>query len=324
MNTIQFSVVIPLFNKADSVCRTLDSLCQQRFPAAEIIVIDDGSTDGSAEKVSALNLPNVRLVRQANQGVSFARNHGVKLAKHEYIAFIDADDQWSPFFLLEMKKLIERFTGYEFFASNYQKVCDGGTYVDPKLAIGHIPPDGKVLDNYFDIVAHGDLPFMVSSTVITHRLFVDLGGFPVGESMGEDQELFSQAALRASIVYSPLILLKYHTDSENRACDRNLPDDVLPFAKRLMTLVESESKLGSVELKKSILTYCAAHIGHLIKSNLRAGNFGVARQLLKHQCCALKPFHFFSFNLWLFSKIILSPRAFFTQSKGLSAPTYSK
>ncbi|MFT5676826.1 MAG: glycosyltransferase involved in cell wall biosynthesis [Paraglaciecola sp.] len=322
MNTIQFSVVIPLYNKVESVCRTLDSLRQQRLLPAEVIVVDDGSTDGSAEKVSALNMPNVKLVKQANKGVSFARNYGVSLAKYEHIAFIDADDQWSPFFLLEMSKLIERFSGHEFFASNYQKVCEGNTYIDPKLAIGHIPPQGCVLDNYFDVVANGDLPFMVSSTVITRRLFTKLGGFPVGECMGEDQELFSQAALLASIVYSPLVLLKYHTDSENRACDRHLPDDVLPFAKRLLTLVETDFTEAS--LKKSILTCCAAHVCHLVKSNLRAGNLAIARQLLKHPCCRLKPLHFFCFNLWLISKLILSPRAYLTQIRGLSAHVYSK
>ncbi|MFT6345215.1 MAG: glycosyltransferase involved in cell wall biosynthesis, partial [Paraglaciecola sp.] len=62
MNTAKFSVVIPLYNKADSVARTLASICEQRFTAAEIIVVDDGSTDGSAAKVAALNIPNLILV----------------------------------------------------------------------------------------------------------------------------------------------------------------------------------------------------------------------------------------------------------------------
>jgi glycosyltransferase involved in cell wall biosynthesis len=322
MNTIQFSVVIPLYNKVESVCRTLNSLRQQRLLPAEIIVVDDGSTDGSAETVSALNMPNVKLVQQTNKGVSFARNYGVSLAKHEHIAFIDADDQWSPFYLLEMSKLIARFPEYEFFASNYQKVCEGNTYIDPKLAIGHIPPQGNILHDYFDVVANGDLPFMVSSTVITRRLFKELGGFPVGECMGEDQELFCQAALRSSIVYSPLVLLKYHTDSENRACDRHLPDDVLPFAKRLLAL--AETGFTEENFKKSVLTCCAAHVFHLAKSNLRAGNLAIARQLLKQPCCKLKPLHFISFNFWLVSKLILSPQAYLTQFRSLSAHIYSK
>jgi glycosyltransferase involved in cell wall biosynthesis len=314
MNEIKFSVVIPLFNKTESICRTLESISQQRFPATEIIIVDDGSTDDSAKRVLAFNLPNVRLVKQANLGVSAARNCGVSLAKYEHIAFIDADDQWSPFFLLEMSKLIERFPGHEFFASNYQKVGRHGVFIDPNLAIGHIPPQGCVLNNYFAIAGHGDLPFMASSTIITRRLFKQLGGFPVGESMGEDQALFSQVALWASIVYSPLILLKYHLDSENRACDRHLPNDLLPFARRLVDWAENKS--DDARLNKAILTYCAAHICQLVKLNLTAGNLVIAQQLLKHSCCKFKPFHQFGFYAWLMVKLISSPRAYLTQLKG--------
>ena len=313
MNEIKFSVVIPLFNKTESICRTLDSIIKQRFQAAEIIIVDDGSTDDSAKKVLASNIPYVRLVKQRNLGVSAARNYGVSLAKYEHIAFIDADDQWSPFFLLEMSKLIERFPGHEFFASNYQKVGRHGVFIDPNLAIGHIPPQGCVLNNYFAIAGHGDLPFMASSTIITRRLFKQLGGFPVGESMGEDQALFSQVALWASIVYSPLILLKYHLDSENRACDRHLPDDLLPFARRLLDWVKTNAH--DDRLNKPILTYCAAHACQLVKLNLGVGNLVIAQQILKYRCCKLKPFHFFGFYLWLLMKLISSPRAYLTQLK---------
>jgi glycosyltransferase involved in cell wall biosynthesis len=314
MNKTKFSVVVPLFNKAKSVCQTIKSISQQRFIASEIIIVDDGSTDGSAEKVLALNLPQVRLVKQTNLGVSAARNYGVSLAKYEHIAFIDADDQWSPFFLLEMSKLVERFPSHEFFASNYQKVGKHEVFIDPNLAIGHIPPQGCVLNNYFSIAGHGDLPFMTSSTVITRRLFKQLGGFPLGETMGEDQALFSQVALWASIVYSPLVLLKYHIDSENRACDRHLPNDLLPFAKRLVDWVENKST--DTRLNKDILTYCAAHTCQLVKLNLAAGNLVIAKQLLKYPCCKFKPFHHFGFYVWLMVKLISSPRTYFTQLKG--------
>jgi glycosyltransferase involved in cell wall biosynthesis len=204
MNTIKFSVVIPLYNKVDSVSRTLVSVCEQRFAAAEIIVIDDGSTDGSAAMVAKLNIPNLTLVKQKNKGVSAARNLGVTLAQHQHIAFIDADDQWSPFYLYEMSKLIQRFPEHQCFASNYQKVIEDGVYQNPKLAMGDISPTGCVMDNYFEVCAKGDLPFMPSSLVINRQLFKQVGGFPVGEAMGEDQALFSQIALQGSLVYSPL------------------------------------------------------------------------------------------------------------------------
>lgn len=304
MNTVKFSVVIPLYNKVDSVSRTLASICEQRIAAAEIIVVDDGSTDGSAAKVTALNIPNLTLVKQKNQGVSAARNFGVTLAKHPHIAFIDADDQWSPFYLYEMNKLIQRFPEHHCFASNYQKVFADGDYRNPKLAIGDIPPRGCVMNNYFEVCAKGDLPFMPSSLVITNELFRQLGGFPVGEAMGEDQALFSQIALQTDLVYSPLVLMLYHTDSENRACDRHIPQDLLPFAKRLLEKVAA----GQVDknIAPFVLQYCAAHICHLAKINIQAGQLHSAKQLLRHQVSKLKPLHRSLFGLWLISQFLIS------------------
>ncbi|GAC27054.1 glycosyltransferase family 2 protein [Brumicola pallidula] len=296
MNKIQFSVVIPLYNKIDSVTKTLESISAQRYAAAEIIVVDDGSSDGSAEKVRELNMPNLRIVEQTNQGVSAARNLGVSLASFPYIAFLDADDQWSPFFLAEMHNLILRFPEQSFFASHYQKVVKQDIYIDPKLAIKNVSPTGCILENYFAVASNGDLPFMVSSCVITSYLFDQLGGFPIGESMGEDQELFCRVALQSQIVFSPLVLLLYHTDAENRACDRHIPQRILPFAARLLEKTLTPSI--DTELKRDILRYCGAHVCHLVRLNIRAGDFIVAKRLLKMDVCKLKPMHKLVFYLW--------------------------
>ena len=100
------SVVIPLYNKEHTVAEAIRSAVTQRIAPLEVIVVDDGSTDRSAEVVEALNLPTVRLVRQANGGVSRARNRGIEEAQGEWIAFLDADDCWEEDFLHEIQSLI--------------------------------------------------------------------------------------------------------------------------------------------------------------------------------------------------------------------------
>jgi hypothetical protein len=184
-----------------------------------------------------------------------------------------------------------------------------------------VPPEGYVMYDYFDICSKGDLPFMASSFVITRALFHRLGGFPEGEAMGEDQALFSQVALQSSIVYSPLILLLYHTDSENRACDRHLPNTLLPFAQRLIDWVEKNPV--EKKLKNAILRYCAAHACHLAKLNINVGNFSIARQLLGHPSCVLKPLHRYTLTLWLITKSLLSQVAILTGLKSKTTPANS-
>ena len=92
---MRISVVIPTFNRADSLPRALQSVLEQSSPVDEIIVVDDGSSDGSVKLIEC-DFPQVHLLQQDNQGVSAARNRGIEAARHEWIALLDSDDCWLP------------------------------------------------------------------------------------------------------------------------------------------------------------------------------------------------------------------------------------
>ena len=96
MTNERLSVVIPAYNAATTVRSAVRSTLNQTVPALEVIVVDDGSTDGTGDVVSAIDDPRVRLVSQSNGGPAAARNAGIAVARGEWIAFLDSDDLWLP------------------------------------------------------------------------------------------------------------------------------------------------------------------------------------------------------------------------------------
>ena len=115
-----FSVVIPLYNKQDYIEATLKSVLNQTFQDFEIIIIDDGSTDNSLEKLSKLKDTRTTIIKQKNAGVSVARNKGIDLAKAKHIALLDADDLWYSNHLEELKRQILCFPDAGLYCNNYQ------------------------------------------------------------------------------------------------------------------------------------------------------------------------------------------------------------
>src|SRR5271157_5460413 len=96
---MRVSVVIPLYNKAGYITRTLQSVAGQTFEDFETIIVDDGSTDGSGDLAAEFQDGRFRVVRQANAGPGAARNRGIEEARGELIALLDADDVWMPEYL---------------------------------------------------------------------------------------------------------------------------------------------------------------------------------------------------------------------------------
>jgi glycosyltransferase involved in cell wall biosynthesis len=317
MKNINFTVVIPLFNKANHILRTLESVAWQKYPTAEIIIIDDGSTDDGASIVNNANMKNVKLVKQTNQGVSAARNHGVALASHEYIAFLDADDQWLPLFLDEVARLIVKFPQAQFFGTRYQIMVSGNNYVDAKIKLDNINPNGAIIDDYFDIASQGDLPFTMSSVVIQRLLFESIGGFPLDEPIGEDQDLFCRVALNAAIAYSPNIHSIYYKDVENQASKSNIPSAECGFSIRI---TEQANKTTEKKSATNMLKYSASHLCHLAKLNISNGHYSQARTLLSDPRCKLKPKYLI--QLYAFSWIKQTKQCFGTTfySKNIPNP----
>jgi len=121
---MNISVVIPLYNKARHIRRALSSVLAQTAPCFELVVVDDGSTDGSADVVRSISDSRLRLVVQPNGGECAARNRGIRETSGELIAFLDADDEWLPEFLSTVMRLYDQCPQAGAYATAYRCVRD--------------------------------------------------------------------------------------------------------------------------------------------------------------------------------------------------------
>jgi glycosyltransferase involved in cell wall biosynthesis len=131
-----FSVVIPVYNRADTLCEALLSVLAQSDPDFEIIVVDDGSDDEPERVVRDLSDSRISIHRQQNQGGAAARNAGIDRARGEFVAFLDSDDRFLPHHLADMRVLLEGKTGVAGYARVIVDRGQGRTFLKPPRAIG--------------------------------------------------------------------------------------------------------------------------------------------------------------------------------------------
>lgn len=196
---LKFSVVIPLYNKQITIQRAIQSVISQTYKDFELIVVDDGSTDQSFESACGIADPRIRIIRQENRGECAARNRGIKETRFEWIAFLDADDEWKNDFLKDILDLMQRFPSCGVYATFYEMVF--GVNKKPMSYFKYYPPmwSGEI-DNIFDVMCTG-YPFNSSSIVIKKEYIIKAGGFPEGIHNAGDLITWIRLAVITKIAY---------------------------------------------------------------------------------------------------------------------------
>jgi glycosyltransferase involved in cell wall biosynthesis len=275
------SVVVPLYNKQSLLRRALDSIFAQTRGDFEVIVVDDGSTDESLEEAKNIKEPRLRVISQRNQGPGAARNRGAAETHGEYLAFLDADDEWLPDFLRKSLDALEQAPDCGFCMSaflegrerrNSHKHLEGRGYGPGKYMVtSETRPDS------FDWLLYAYLP---STAVFRRGAFTACGGFYEKNRcrFGEDMYLFVAASLCYPFWRLAEPLVWYHSEDSALATQTNLLTPLLVDPQPVLDLCPEKNRF----VLRGLLADRAVQesLGHAYR-----GNFSTWRPLFERFEC---------------------------------------
>jgi len=287
----RFSVIIAVYNGEKTIGRAIESVLQQTHPAAEVIVVDDGSTDGTAAQVKRFG-EAVCCIQQPNAGVSMARNAGVAEAKGDWLAFLDADDWYYPDRLRWHAEWIERDTELDFLTGDFDYCRADGSLIRRSMesteagrrllkqagAAAEVVMEGDILGNFVE-QHFGD----THTLSLPRRTFLELGGYPAGVAVCEDVNLLTRLCAqsrRVGVVCRPMAAYVIHDNSATRSdplrAQRQTVEALLPLRTELAQAPESIRKglEGAIRHARLDLAYT------LLRQGRRARAVGAVLPLL--------------------------------------------
>lgn len=237
-----FTVIIPVYNKARTLGKAIESVYAQEERAWEMVVVDDGSTDDFAAAIAPYaSDERIRVIRQKNGGVSVARNRAIEAAREPYLAFLDADDEWLPNHLSEFRRMIEQEPGAGIYATGFQVLLPDGTIKYENCLV----EENKICREE-DLFAHA---YRNAGRNVLHLLKVCVlreavnrhGGFQPGERIGEDMDFLLHIAAYYDVVLCNTVTSVYHRDQSTATNDEGFLNYDWYFQKREPQLLADET-----------------------------------------------------------------------------------
>lgn len=212
----RFSVIMPTYNYGRYILDSIRSVQQQTVDDWELVIVDDGSDDDTEEKVAAVADSRIRYFTQPNQGVSAARNFGLKVARGDYIAFLDADDLMVPNRLADAARILDAHRDVDIVFANFDRFVEGGDWLPDQFTL---TPDWKRLQISWDASAEvwfidGDAFSQLTAlqqslcwiqTVTIRQPRASAHEFPVGVRLCEDAEYIYRSMIGARLAFTDRI-----------------------------------------------------------------------------------------------------------------------
>lgn len=273
------SVVIPAYNAESSIGATIESVLNQTWPVSEIIVVNDGSTDRTADVVRGFE-SRVTLLEQVNQGVSAARNYGTQHASTDWIAYLDSDDVWLPEKLERQVNLLRKNKDVNWCATRYYQ-CVGNAKTISKFSIPvATEPElsGELIHALESIASHINIWV---STVLIRKSVLDLvGGFHTSLSSTADNDLWfrvGKVESEIAFVNFPLALYMVDPNGMSRSETKKISPARFEFFERLAQHIEDASVTNRPIFERIFDRYAGQYMFNLA----RTGNYEASRTLLQ-------------------------------------------
>lgn len=281
---MKVTVIIPLYNKAPYIKRALDSVIAQTWTEYEVLVVDDGSTDGGGEIVSQYGDPRIRLITQANAGPGAARNRGLAEAKGEYVAFLDADDEWLPGFLGKCLTVLERSdkrvasvtSGYLLYPQGHSTEA---MWRKRGLREGNYEIDAATSPQFLIYL----LAYLTPCNTVARRdVLRQWGGFFSQNRCvyGEDSYLWLKVLLNETVAVTLEALVSVHSEASALSGNLHGPRPIEPMLTHPSGIEES-CPASLCELLKQVLALRAMKTACVLSY---WGQWRVGRQLLRQFC----------------------------------------
>lgn len=214
-----FSIIIPLYNKEKYIQNTLNCVFKQVFSDFEVIVINDGSTDGSLAILNQFtNDSRLKIIHQENQGVSAARNKGMENAQADYICFLDADDTWKPNHLQAFYDVIFKFSEAKMYCNRYVTQISKKSFIENNFIDIAEDYEGYVEDFFKSSLINR---VALTSAVCIHKdIFYEIGGFNTQVLSGQDLEYWIKIAIKFKVAITRHNTLLYNFLQENKSLSK--------------------------------------------------------------------------------------------------------
>lgn len=209
---INYSIVVPVYNKQNCISRTLNAILDQTYTNFELIIVDDGSTDKSYKEILKFPDNRIHYYYKENGGVSSARNFGIQKAQYDMVCFCDADDVWNNDYLQTLTNLVMKYPKCGMYAMAYKKIFKSGK-------VENILIEGPGSDFIIHDLCYKKNIYSIqtSGICITKSIITTIGGFRLGIKAGEDLDMWLRVACKYQIAYCKIPKTSYYMDMENNS-----------------------------------------------------------------------------------------------------------